>query len=255
MVLAEPIPSMEYLAHQLRFGFSTVDLDLMNNKFPPDMFRSSFCHPQNSARTSSSGITILEVLVAVSLAAGLISLLVPLLTRQLALGEQSNRLTAVEAAVSYDLDWFSNYARVWKLTSGSYPVTTAVTKTSSYTSAGAAIYEPPQAECNRPSDDAAGLARKLLNDGIDLYNLPTSQRSSLRTYYPPNPLTSPTTIPVTSGGVTGLNVIRTVTPVGNKIRVFYRLDIVDPELRNQGLNFSRETSFFVEAAAWCDRMP
>lgn len=222
------------------------------------MLKSWFVKPPNAARSSSSGITILEVLVAVSIAGGLISLLVPALMRQVALGEQSNRLTAVEAVVSTDLNWFSNYARVWKLKSGSYSVTNAVTKTSSsYILAGAATYEPPEAECKQAADSASGLAKKLLDDGADLYT--TSTASALKTYYPPNPLTSPTTIEVTSGGVSGLNVIRTVTPVGNMIRVFYKLDFADAaakvDLRNNGLNFSREAAFLVEASAWCDRIP
>jgi type II secretory pathway pseudopilin PulG len=231
---------------------------MKTSAFLPDMLNSSFVKPPNAARSSSSGITILEVLLAVSIAGGLISLLVPALTRQVALGEQSNRLTAVEAVVSSDLNWFSNYARVWKLKSGSYSVTNAVTKTTSpFTLAGAATYEPPEAECKRAADSASGLAKKLLDDGADLYTKSTA--SALKPYDPPNPLTSPTTIKVTSGGVTGLNVIRTVTPVGNMIRVFYKLDFADAaakaDLRNNGLNFSREAAFLVEASAWCDRIP
>jgi hypothetical protein len=97
----------------------------------------------------------------------------------------------------------------------------------------------------------------LLDDGADLYTKSTA--SALKPYDPPNPLTSPTTIKVTSGGVTGLNVIRTVTPVGNMIRVFYQLDFADAaakaDLRNNGLNFSREAAFLVEASVWCDRIP
>ena len=244
-------------AVQLRFAFLIVDSDLKMSAFLPDMLKSSFVKFPNAARSSSSGITILEVLLAVSIAGGLISLLVPALTRQVALGEQSNRLTAVEAVVSSDLNWFSNYARVWKLKSGSYSVTNAVTKTSSFTLAGAATYEPPEAECKQAADSASGLAKKLLDDGADLYTKSTA--SALKPYYPPNPLTSPTTIKVTSGGVTGLNVIRTVTPVGNMIRVFYKLDFADAaakaDLRNNGLNFSREAAFLVEASAWCDRIP
>jgi type II secretory pathway pseudopilin PulG len=225
------------------------------------MVKSSFSKSPNAARSSSSGITILEVLLAVSIAGGAIALLVPALTRQLALGEQSNRLTAVEAVVSSDLNWFSNYARVWKLKSGSCPVAaaSAVTMTSSCTTAGAATYEPPQAECNQSSSSSSGLARKLLDDGADILNNPPNQSDALKSYLPPNPLTSPTTIQVTSGRVTGLNVIRTVTPVGNTIRVFYKLDFANAaskaDLRNNGLNFSREASVFVEASAWCDRIP
>lgn len=237
-----------------------MDLDLKTSAFLPDMSRSAFLRPPNAALSSSSGITILEVLVAVSIAGGAIALLVPALMRQLALGEQSNRLTAVEAVVSSDLNWFSTYARVWKLKSGSCPVAaaSAVTKTTSpCITAGAATFEPPEAECKQAADSASGLAKKLLDDGADLRT--NSSASTLNTYYPPNPLTSPTTIPVTSGRVSGLNVIRTVTPVGNRIRLLYRLDFANDasraDLRNNGLNFSREASVFVEASAWCDRIP
>ena len=241
-----------------------MDLDLKTSAFLPDMTRSAFLRPPNAARSSSSGITILEVLVAVSIAGGAIALLVPALMRQLALGEQSNRLTAVEAVVSSDLNWFSTYAKVWKLKSGSCPVAaaSAVTKTTTpCTTAGAAIYEPPEAQCNQSSSSSSGLARKLLDDGADIFNNPPNQTNALKSYLPPNPitLTTPTTIQVTSGRVTGLNVIRTVTPVGNTIRLLYRLDFANAasraDLRNNGLNFSREASVFVEASAWCDRIP
>jgi prepilin-type N-terminal cleavage/methylation domain-containing protein len=223
------------------------------NKPSPDMVRSPFCHDPCAAASSSRGFTILEVLVAVSIAGGVISLLVPALTKQVALGEQSNRLTAVEAAVSLDLDWFSNYARLWKLKTGSYPVTTDVTMTSSYTTAGAATYEPPQADCNKAPDSSSGLAASLLADGQKLYALPAAKKLALRTYIPPYEIKlapSTTTIQVSSGGVSRVNVIRTVTPVGTKLRVLYRLQ----GSNSDGLNFSREASLLVEAAAWCDRL-
>ena len=240
-----------------------MDLDLKTSAFLPDMTRSTFLRPSNAARSFSSGITILEVLLAVSIAGGAIALLVPALMRQLALGEQSNRLTAVEAVVSSDLNWFSTYARVWKLKSGSCPVAaaSAVTMTSSCTTAGAATYEPPEAQCNQSSSSSSGLARKLLDDGAYILNNPPNQSDDLKSYLPPNPLTltTPTTIQVTSGRVTGLNVVRTVTPVGNTIRVLYRLDFSNAasraDLLNNGLNFSREASILVEASAWCDRIP
>jgi type II secretory pathway pseudopilin PulG len=109
-------------------------------------------------------------MVAVSIAAGVISLLVPALLRQVAIGEEANRLTAVEAVVSKDLDWFANYAKIWKLKSGSYPdvgksdLTKAVTKTATeYISGGAAIYEPNSNDCS------TGLAAPFLADakGLD----------------------------------------------------------------------------------------
>ena len=57
------------------------------------------------------------------------------------------------------------------------------------------------------------------------------------------------TIPVVAGDVSDLSVVRRVDAVGNKVRVFYSLDGPNAD----GLNFSREASVFVEAAAWCDR--
>lgn len=225
----------------------------MNKPFPLDMARPQLAYVPQSARAANRGFTILEVLVAVSIAAGVISLLVPALTKQVALGEQSNRLTAVEAVVSSDLDWFSNYARIWKLKSGSYPVNTDVTMTSTYTFSGAAVYEPPQVDCLKSSDSSSGLAASLLAAGQQLYALPAVKKSQMRTYIPPYEIKlapATTTIQVTSGGVSGVNVIRTVTPVGNKLRVFYSLD--GPNI--DGLNFSREASLLVEAAAWCDRL-
>jgi hypothetical protein len=57
-------------------------------------------------------------------------------------------------------------------------------------------------------------------------------------------------IPVSAGGVSGLNVYRNVNAVGNKIKIFYSLDGANAD----GLNFSREASLLVEAAAWCDRI-
>lgn len=211
-------------------------------------------HSAEALKPAKSGFTILEVLVAVSIAAGVISLLVPALTQQVALGEQSNRMTAVEAVVSSDLDWFSNYARLWKLKTGSYPVTTDITMTSSYTSGGAAVYEPPQSGCSEASTSSSGLAGLLLADGQKLYSLSASKKLALKTYIPPYEIKiapSDTTIQVSSGGVSGLNVVRTVTPVGNKLHILYELQGANAD----GLNFTREASLLVEAAAWCDRLP
>jgi len=229
----------------------------MNNAYPPDMARSLFCHAPSAAKLNSRGFTIVEVLVAVVIASGVISVIVPTLMRQVALGEQTNRLTAVEAVVSADLDWFSNYARLWKLKTGSYSVNTDITMTTSpYTIGAAAVYEPSAASCT------SGLAASLLADAKKMYErtsplIPTSVsnslKSNLRTYVPPNPIAigEETTILVADGNTRGLSVVRQVDADGNKIKVFYRLTGANAG----GLNFSREASLLVEAAAWCDQMP
>jgi len=207
------------------------------------MPRSRFCHPPNIAKLDSRGFSILEVLMAVSIGAGVISVLATALMRQVALQEQTNRLTAVEAVVSADLDWFSNYARLWKLRTGSYPVNTDVTMTAAFSKGGAASYEPSDADCT------SGLAASLLADGSKMYG---STSSSLKLFKPPYEIkvNGTLSIPVTGGRVSGLNVVRDVDAVGNNIRVFYSLEGPNAD----GLNFSREASFLVEAAAWCDRM-
>jgi len=216
----------------------------MNNAYPPDMARSLYCHAPNAARLDRRGFSLVEVLMAVSIAAGVITMFSSAMMRQLTLGEQTNRLTAVEAVVSADLNWFSNYARLWKLKTGSYFLSTQVTMTSSATVLGATSYEPSAAHCD------SGLAKALLEDGKTLFG---NTNNSLRTYIPPYEIkiSDSTEIPVIVSGVRDLKVVRRADPVGNNIRVFYSLvgDNAD------GLNFSREASLLVEAAAWCDRLP
>jgi hypothetical protein len=191
-------------------------------------------------------------MVAVSIAAGVISLLVPALLRQVAIGEEANRLTAVEAVVSKDLDWFANYAKIWKLKSGSYPavgttaLTKAITKTATdYIPGGAAIYEP------NPDDCSTGLAAPLLADA-QLLDLDTT--GSTISYLPTYEInvSSPTEITASSGGVSNLSVNRELVAEGNKLHIYYRTT-TDPN--SIGLNYTREASVIVEAAAWCDRLP
>lgn len=172
--------------------------------------------------------------MAVIISTGVISVIIPTLMRQVALGEQTNRLTAVEAVVSRDLDFFSNYARLWKAYAGSYSVSEAITMTTSdYNVRGATRYDPSAADCT------SGLAAALLNDMSDLS--------------PPKVIKIGDTdsIPVSESGVSDVNVNRRVDAVGNKIRIFYSLDGANAD----GLNFTREASLLVEAAAWCDQMP
>ena len=210
------------------------------------MARSLYCHDPNAARRDRCGFSLLEVLVAASIAAGVVSVLASATKRQMTLGEQTNRLTAVEAVVSRDLDWFSNYARLWKLKTGSYSLNTDITMTSTpYTVGGAVNYEPSPADCN------SGLAEALLADGRRMYLYSATKKTTLITHIPPYEIkiSDNTRIPVASGAG-DVTVVRRVDPVGNKIRVFYSLDGPNAD----GLNFSREASLLVEATAWCDRL-
>jgi len=196
--------------------------------------------------------------MAVSIAGGVITLLVPALTRQVTLGEESNRTTAVEAAVSRDLDWFTSYAKLWKLKVGSYAIIDKITNASSYTTGGASVYEPqPLASpfngdldgCGAGPDSSSGLAAALWQDAKGLSGrLSGIQKITYQAYLPPSGYDiSKDTIPVASG----VNITRVVTPLGNRLRISYALD----SSNSWGLVFKREVSLFVEAAAWCTRLP
>jgi prepilin-type N-terminal cleavage/methylation domain-containing protein len=212
------------------------------------MLRSPSRHSPNHARSQSSGFTLIEVMVAISIAAGVISLLVPALLRQVAISEESNRLTTVEAVVSSDIYRFSNYAKIWKLKTGSYPVTKQLTMTSSVPrQLGTTTYDPPVDECRDGT-----LAISLLNDG---------SRQTPNIFKPAGQLTTGNSDaeilnPLDLAdrrmiNTIGSNVLRRVDAVGSKIRLFYYL----PTNNTYGINFSREALVLVEAAVWCDRLP
>ena len=209
------------------------------------MLRSPGYSPAKAAAPHSGGFTLIEVMVAVSIAAGVISLLVPTLLRQVAIGEESNRLTVVEAVVSSDLDRFRYYAKIWKLQAGSYVAKKSLTMTPNEPRLeAAAIYDPPSDECNEPPDSTNGLAASLLRDGQsqnDKIFIPTTQFST----------GSWVNIPFDTGGVRGFDVERKVDAVGSKMLISYRLPADNP----YRLNFSRSALVLVEAAAWCDRLP
>jgi len=205
------------------------------------MLQSPHCHATNASPSKREGFTIIEVLVAVSIAGGVITMLVPALLRQVTLGEQTNRLTAVEAAVSRDLNWFKNHAKLWKLKAGSYPpiITDTLTGYSDvtqtkYTTEAAAIYEPTSADCQN-------LASNLLTAASTISSAGNQS---------PNPIGA-TKIEVIGQGFNTMEVFRNVTPMGKKIHLSYALLNVN----SNGLAFRREASVLVEAGAWCDVLP
>jgi len=154
--------------------------------------------------------------------------------------------------VSSDLDWFGNYAKIWKLKSGSYPntgrtpLTKAITKTTTdYDTGGAAVYEPSFDACS------TGLSSPFLADAQQLYSL--SPTEPTKPYLPPYKInvSEPTKIVVSTGG-SSLIVYRALTAAGNRILINYYTNADSSSL---GLNFKREASVLIEASAWCDRLP
>jgi hypothetical protein len=201
---------------------------------------------------SKPGFTILEVMVGVIIATASITVLIPSLSRQLIVADEASQLTAVEAAVTRDLDWLSNYVRIWKLKNGVYSLNSAITKVSSSVEGlgPLAEYEPDVLLCQSSAASPNGLARQMIEDAMTLNSL---QSEELSVFRPPYPISSPGVVQVIEihSGLIDLSVNRTIKPLGNRIHVVY----VFARSVAARLRFYREASLLVEAAAWCDRLP
>ena len=186
--------------------------------------------------TASAGITMLEVLVAVVISSSAITFLIPALLRQVGVSAEADRLTKVEAVVSRDLDYITDYARYWMLLSGPYNLSNTITNTStSYVMAPQVEYAPPANRCANGTLAAGFLA--------DLASVTTT---------PARPYAIPAAGVAQSLPVdTDLEVSRTITSQGSRIHVSYGLT----GSKADGLRFFRQASVLIEAAAWCDTLP
>jgi len=183
----------------------------------------------------SAGITMLEVLVAVVIASSAITFLIPALLRQVGVSAEADRLTKVEAVVSRDLDYITDYARYWKLLSGPYNLSTTITKASNWIMTPQVEYAPPANSCANGTLAAGFLA--------DLASVTTTPAR-------------PYAIPAAGGAqslpvATDLELTRTITSQGSRIHVSYGLT----GSKADGLRFFRQASVLIEAAAWCDTLP
>jgi len=184
---------------------------------------------------ATAGMTILEVLVAVAIASSAIAFLVPALIRQASISTEATSLTSVEAVVSRDLDWISDYARYWKLRRGPYNLSAAITQTSSWTMAPQVEYEPPGDRCANGT-----LAEGFLNDASTVTTTPAR----------PYPIAGSGSVQ-TMAVATDLQLVRSITSQGNRIHVLYALT----GSKADSLRFTRQASLLIEAAAWCDTLP
>jgi type II secretory pathway pseudopilin PulG len=202
-------------------------------------------HPSLSRAPGPQGITLLEVLVAVLIGSSAISLLVPVLVRQFSLSSDSSNLTAVEAVVSRDLDWISDFARGWRMQSGPYNLPTAITGLSTSPTGNDLVYYPDPLLCSAgtlASDPSGGILARMSavnNSGLS--------SAAARPY--PIPATASQSTDLTT--VNGITVQRIITPQANRLQVRYQLsgDAAAP------LRFSRQASVLIEAAAWCETLP
>lgn len=200
-------------------------------------------HSAQSRAPGQQGITLLEVLVAVLIGSSAISLLVPPLVRQYSLSGDSSNLTAVEAVVSRDLDWISDFARGWRMQSGPYNLPTAITGLSSAPTGNDLVYYPDPSLCSAgtlASDSSAGiLARMSAATGLT--------GAAVRPY--PIPATASQSQDLVT--VNGITVQRIITPQTNRLQVLYQLSGNAAD----SLRFSRQASVLIEAAAWCETSP
>jgi len=186
--------------------------------------------------TASAGITMLEVLVAVVISSSAITFLVPALLRQVGVSAEADRLTKVEAVVSRDLDYITDYARYWKLLSGPYNLSNTITITNTpYLMIPQVEYAPPANRCANGT-----LAAGFLDDLASVTTTPA------RPYAIPAAGVAQS-LPVS----TDLEVSRTITNQGSRIHVSYSLT----GSKAEGLRFFRQASVLIEAAAWCDTLP
>jgi len=179
-------------------------------------------------------MTLLEVLVAVLIASSGIALLVPAFVRQLQVSSEPDRLTAVEAVVSRDLDWISDYARWWKMRSGPYNLSPSITTLSGWSTESEATYEPPADHCE---------ANTLSSDFVDAMG--SVPASAVRPYA----ISGSGTTDIAS--VNGITVQRIISIAPNRLHVSYLLQ-GDPA---SSLRFNRQASVLIEAAAWCEKLP
>lgn len=193
-------------------------------------------HHRSFPDRAATGFTILEALVAVLIASSAIALIVPTFLRQLGVSSEAGSLTTVESVVSRDLDWIGDYARFWRLRSGPYNLSTAITGTSSWSTTPEMIYEPPADRCV-----AGTLANGFLNDLASVTTTPAR----------PYPIDASSTEAATLATIDGVDIRRAIQPSGSTLQLRYVL----AGEKAASLRFYRQASVLIEASAWCERLP
>ena len=192
--------------------------------------------PLRRAGPAAEGMTILEAVVGVLIAATALAILTPALTQQLVVAQDDATIPAVDAVVSRDLAWISNYARWWMARSGPFNVSTMVTLSSAFTFASELTYTPPANRCL-----GGTLAAGFLSDAAT-----NSTITPARPY--PIPTDGSTTNLATVNGVT---VQRAISTSGNTVALTYSVS----GGRAASLGFNRQVALLVYASAWCERLP
>lgn len=195
-----------------------------------------------------SGFSILEGLISALILAATVGSISLLATRLWTSSRTDNTSTLAENAVASDLGWLKSYAKVWKMDTGPYDLTTTQTLTSSFTfSLNTLSYSPDKTLCATVS----GLAAAFITDARSV------------TFTPARPYTLATgrTQLAVSGLASGLGLWRTLstTRTGSTARNLVYLSYTLERNGSAGTagtidttyGFQREVAVRIEAEAWC----
>jgi hypothetical protein len=205
------------------------------------------------ARSSdTAGIAIAEAILGAVLVALVILLVTPAFVRQMGLSRRTAGQEAVEAAVTRDLSWLRNYARIWKMASGPFSATAAqVDLPANPTPSSYARYTPPT------SGDPLTCPSDLISQFIA-----KAASADAQGLVPARPYAIPTTsgisqdIPIADPAASDYTLARTITfnaatSANPENQNFFLVRYVVSSTRNQGLAFNRTAVVNVEASAWC----
>lgn len=179
-----------------------------------------------------------EVLIAVVIAGLALSGTIAIFNSQFGSSSDARTRNQLEAIIARDLNWIRTYAKIWRMASGPYNVSTTQTGSSAFTSAPLITYTPTSTDCadlaSAFNTNAAGAAGTSL--------------------VPTKPYTIPTTLGTsqTLATVSGVSVARTInvsTGVTNNNTLAISYALSGGNAANLGLD--RQTAVFLEASSWC----
>lgn len=199
---------------------------------------------------AAAGVALAEAILGAVMVALVILLVTPPFLRQMGLTRRTASQEAVEAAVSRDLSWLSNYAKIWRMSSGPYTATAA--------QVGLAA-DPTRSSIARYSPPTSGTPPVCPNNLISQFLTQAASANAL-TLVPARPYD----IPTTTGTAQPITITdpAAATVVLNRTITFADASTANPEDLNSflvqysvtnppGLAFNRTTRIIVEAAAWC----
>lgn len=185
---------------------------------------------------SSLGFSIVEIVLAIVIGSLALAGTISAFSSHLVAGKRASDRTIVEEAIARDTGWIRNYAKIWKMQSGPYNLTNAQTYTTdSFASSPYISYSPDSGG----SSCSTGLAASFLADAETVTGLTPARPFSLQS--------SSISLSKTITGVSLSRAISYTNPY-NTITITYSLSGGAPA---SSLGISRQTSVYIEAAAWC----